>query len=89
MKTFNELRGTPSKKKTFKDVIDSLSEGFISEQSDYMDPSTFEDVPGMDVSLTELRKKVLIKIGESKIELTKEQAEEIKEALDTAIKRMS
>lgn len=90
MKTFNELRsGKSSRKKTFKDVVSQLTEGFISETSDYTDPTTFENVPGIDISLTDLRKKLLITVGESKIELTKEQAEEIMDGLDAAIRRMS
>ena len=62
--------------------IDSVNE------DNYKDPSTFEDVKGIDVSLTDLRKKMKISVGESSVELSKDEAEKILGAIDTAIKRM-
>ena len=55
---------------------------------DYQDPSTFEDVPGIDVSLTNMRKKLRINIRSEEVNLTKEEALQIIDAIDKAIKRM-
>ena len=92
LKTFNELRNTEKpveEQKTFKQVVDALKEGFLSEQDDYKNPETFENVPGINVSLTDLRKKVLIQIGDSKVELSKDEAEQIIAAIEKAVTRMS
>jgi hypothetical protein len=88
LKTFNEGRLEKKEEKTFEQVMKNLKTGFITEQNNYTEPGSFEGVPGIDVSLTDLRKMLVISIGDAKVELTKEQAENICEAIDKATKRM-
>jgi len=61
---------------------------FVLEKDDYRDPNTFEKVPGIDVSLTDLRKKMKIAIGDQTVELTREQAQELIDGMELAISRM-
>lgn len=59
-----------------------------ANESDYQNPETFEDVDGIDVSLTPMRKAVKIAIGGEAVELSKEDAQKIMGALENATRRM-
>ena len=54
----------------------------------YKDPSTFEKLPQIDVSLTDMRKKLLIKIGSEDAEFSKEEADALIKAITTARNKM-
>jgi len=61
---------------------------FTLNEFDYKDPDNFENVEKIDVSLTNMRKAVLIKIGKEEAELTKEEAVQIIAAIQKAVKLM-
>jgi hypothetical protein len=59
-----------------------------ANESNYQDPTEFENVDGIDVSLTMLRKALKISIGDSHVELSKDDAIEIMQAIEKAVRRM-
>ena len=59
-----------------------------ANESNYQDPAEFENVDGIDVSLTRFRKALKISIGDSHVELSKDDAIEIMQAIDKAVRRM-
>ena len=60
----------------------------IFENFDYKNPDDFEDVEGIDISMTNMRKAVKVKVGSEEIELNKDEAKKIIAALENAIRLM-
>jgi hypothetical protein len=60
----------------------------LQENRNYEKPETFENVSGIDISLTPMRKLLKIKVGAEEVDLSKADAEKILFAIEKAIEIM-